>query len=108
MRDEISREDRKKIIDSVVASEREKVKQQERDLGQLIDALSKYRTSQGALHDCLVNYLTIYHVKQKNLAQLLGLSLQEVRIILSSAVRPTGSSVSSPRESSIALTDVTA
>lgn len=80
------KKDRKDRVNSVIAGQREKLRNQERMLTELIDANYAMRDAFDLLRDRAREYANEYSASQKDVSALLGLSSAQARLVFAKRV----------------------
>jgi ClpP class serine protease len=94
------KQERRKIIESVIAEEKRKVKERETALGGLVDASMDFHDAISRLQKSAADYQSAYRVTQKEISDLLELSGSETRLVFEKRATPAASSVAEESDSS--------
>lgn len=89
------KQERRKIIESVIAEEKKKVKVRETALGGLVDASMDFHDALSRLQKSAADYQSMYRATQKEISELLELTSSETRLVFEKRPAPAGESDSS-------------
>lgn len=75
------KQERRKIIESVIAEEKRKVRERENALGGLVDASMDFHDALSRLREAAADYQSDYRATQKEISEMLELTGSETRLV---------------------------